>query len=278
MLLDPKIYFGQSTRHIFNAIFSENLNLPAEQTDALVLRIYPWSETSCIASIYTRDFGKLSVLAKGARRPKSPFEAALDLLSICRVVFIPKSGDALDLLTEAKLLRRYRAGAADLLRLYSGYYVAELLDRLTDKGDEQAELFELAESTLLALANPDLELRAIVLRLELQMLRMVGHLPSWRMCAQCGDDVPIIENATFGWLASGVLCERCRIGSRHMLQLAGQVRETLEQFSEPDWRTIPLTTYPDTNRAALRSVVKQYLTVLLDRKLNLHSYLEELGR
>ena len=120
--------------------------MAAEQTDALVLRVFPWSETSCIASVYTRNFGKLSVLAKGARRPKSPFEAALDLLSICRVVFIPKSGDALDLLTEAKLLRRFRAGAADLLRLYSGYYVAELLDRLTDKGDEQPELFAFVDA------------------------------------------------------------------------------------------------------------------------------------
>ncbi len=252
--------------------------MPAEQTDALVLRIYPWSETSCIASIYSRDFGKLSVLAKGARRPKSPFEAALDLLSICRVVFIPKSGDALDLLTEAKLVRRYRAGARDLLRLYSGYYVAELLDRLTDKGDEQAELFELAEATLLALADPELELRAIVLRLELQMLRMLGHLPTWRYCAQCGEEVPRGDNATFGLLASGVLCERCRPGSRNMILLSGSVRETFEQFSEPEWQKIPLSTYPTANRASLRNVVKQYLTVLLDRKLNLHSYLEELGR
>ncbi len=252
--------------------------MAAEQTDALVLRIFPWSETSCIATIYTRDFGKLSVLAKGARRPKSPFEAALDLLSICRVVFIPKSGDALDLLTEAKLLRRYRAGSADLMRLYSGYYVAELLDRLTDKGDEQPELFELAEATLSALANPELELRAIVLRLELQMLRMVGHLPSWSVCAQCGEGVPIDDSATFGLLASGVLCESCRSGARYMVHLPASVRQTLEQFSAPEWQTISLTHYPSTHRNAVRGVVKQYLAVLLDRKLNLHSYLEELGR
>ncbi len=252
--------------------------MPAEQTDALVLRIYPWSETSCIASIYTRNFGKLSVLAKGARRPKSPFEAALDLLSICRVVFIPKSGDALDLLTEAKLLRRYRAGSNDLLRLYSGYYVAELLDRLTDKGDEQPELFELAEQTLLALANPELELRAIVLRMELQMLRMTGHLPSWSVCAQCGEAVPDDSSATFGLLASGVLCELCRGGARFMVHLPAPVRMTLEQFSASEWQRISLNNYPNTHRAAVRGVVKQYLTVLLDRKLNLHSYLEELGR
>ena len=218
------------------------------------------------------------MLAKGARRPKSPFEAALDLLSTCRVVFIPKSGDALDLLTEAKLLRRFRAGATDLLRLYSGYYVAELLDRLTDKGDEQPELFELAEETLLALANPELELRSIVLRMELQMLRMTGHLPSWNICAQCGEAVPSDSSATFGLLASGVLCELCRSGARYMVNLPAPVRDTLEQYSAPEWRGIALTDFPTTHRAAVRGVVKQYLTVLLDRKLNLHSYLEELGR
>jgi DNA repair protein RecO (recombination protein O) len=242
------------------------------------LKVIPWSETSCIASIFTRDFGKLSVLAKGARRPKSPFEAALDLLSICRVVFIPKSGDALDLLTEAKLMRRFRAGTNDLLRLYCGYYVAELLDRLTDKGDKQAELFDLAEDTLAALACQDLEPRAIVLRWELQMLRLVGHLPSWQRCVQCGNDVSQEETTVFGLMASGVLCERCRIGGRRLLPLPHAARHTFQEFSDARWREVPLHGYPAQHRNVLRRIVKQYLMVLLDRQLNMHSYLEELGR
>ncbi|MCA9132791.1 MAG: DNA repair protein RecO, partial [Planctomycetales bacterium] len=159
--------------------------MAAEQSEAIVLRVWPWSETSLIASLYTREFGKLSVLAKGARRPKSPFEAALDLLSICRVVFIPKAGDTLDLLTEAKLQQRFRAGSRDLLRLYAGYYVVELLDQLTDKGDPQPAIYDLAVASIHALAEPDAEVAAVVLRLELQMLRQAGHLPSWRYCGHC---------------------------------------------------------------------------------------------
>ncbi len=252
--------------------------MAAEQTDAIVLRAFPWSETSSIASIFTREFGKLSVLAKGARRPKSPFEAALDLLSICRVVFIPKSGDALDLLTEAKLLRRFRAGSRDLLRLYCGYHVAELLDRLTDKGDKQPELFELAEDTLATLADLKLEPRAIVLRWELQMLRLVGHLPSWQLCAQCGQDVSREETAVFGLMASGVLCAGCRIGGRQLLPLPQLARQTFQQYSDSLWREIPLNNYPEQHRSVLRRIVKQYLMVLLDRRLNMHAYLEELGR
>jgi DNA repair protein RecO (recombination protein O) len=70
-----------------------------EKSPAIVLRVVDWSETSSVVTLFTREFGKVRGLAKGARRPKGPFESALDLLAVCRVVFIRKSSDALDLLT-----------------------------------------------------------------------------------------------------------------------------------------------------------------------------------
>ncbi len=84
--------------------------MAAEKTLALVLRAVEFSETSSVVTLFTRDFGKIRGLAKGARRPKGPFESALDLLSLCRLVFLRKSSEALDLLTEAKLERRFSAG------------------------------------------------------------------------------------------------------------------------------------------------------------------------
>lgn len=253
-----------------------------EKSDAIILRVYPWSETSCVASIYTREFGKLSMLAKGARRSKSPFEAALDLLSICRVVFIAKSADALDILTEAKLQRRFRAGQKQLLRLYCGYYVAELLDRLTDKGDRQPEIYDLSLETLMALEDLQLEPRAIILRFELGLLRMTGNLPSLRQCVQCGKDVSESDGGgrwlIFGALAGGVLCSTCQAGSRQMLRMPVEVRQWMERFSDPDWRAIDVQNYILQDRAALRGLMGRYWTALLDRKLQLHAFLEELGR
>ncbi|QDV21800.1 DNA repair protein RecO [Aureliella helgolandensis] len=252
--------------------------MPAEQTDTLILRVFPWSETSLIVNLYSRDFGKLAAVAKGARRPKSPFEAALDLLSVCRVVFIAKSGDVLDILTEAKLQKRFRAGTRNLLRLYAGYYVAELLDRLTDKGDRQPEIYDLAVATLAALEEPNFELRCIVLRYELQMFRLIGQLPSWRKCAQCGNEADDVEWLTFSSLSGGVLCDACRIGARDVLRLPRSVRDLYERFSLADWQSMELESYPSNHRAASRGVVQHYLTVMLDRRLQMHSYLEELGR
>lgn len=249
-----------------------------EQTDAIILRVYPWSETSCVCTIYTREFGKLSVLAKGARRPKSSFEAALDLLSICRVVFIAKSADALDILTEAKLQRRYRAGAVSLLRLYCGYYVSELLDSCTDKADPQPEIYGLALETLNALEMQDTEPRAIVLRFELGLLRMTGNLPSWQQCAQCGKSVVESEWVVFGTLAGGVLCRNCQRSARQTIRVSAEVRNWLERFSQADWNAIGVDEYIANNRAAIRGLMNRYWTTLLDKRLQLHGYLEELGR
>ena len=87
----------------------------SEQATALVLRVVEFSETSSVVTLFTREFGKIHGLAKGARRPKGPFESALDLLGLCRIVFLRKSSGALDLLTEAKLLKRFRPRGRELV-------------------------------------------------------------------------------------------------------------------------------------------------------------------
>src|SRR5215468_5196458 len=140
--------------------------MAAEKTLALVLRAVEFSETSSVVTLFTRDFGKIRGLAKGARRPKGPFESALDLLSLCRLVFLRKSSEALDLLTEAKLERRFRPANRDLSNLYAGYYVAELLNEFTDDYDPHAQLFDLADQTLLGLTRGEAVANS-VLRFEL---------------------------------------------------------------------------------------------------------------
>ena len=148
--------------------------MSSEKELAIVLRTIAFSETSAIVTLFTRGRGKIGALAKGARRPKSPFESALDLLAICRIVFIHKSTEALDLLTEAKLERRFRAASRDLSRLYAGYYVAELLSELTSEGDPHPELFDEAIRTLQALDGVG-DVARETLRFELVALSRLGH-------------------------------------------------------------------------------------------------------
>ncbi|MDZ4820183.1 MAG: DNA repair protein RecO, partial [Planctomycetota bacterium] len=176
-----------------------------EKATAIVLKVIEFSETSAIVTLFSREFGKLSGMAKGARRPKGPFESALDLLGECRILFLRKSTGALDLLTEARLEKRFRPRGRNLASLYAGYYIAELLIELTDDYDPHPDLYDAAVSALAELAS-DRSVSATVLRFELAALRLLGHLPSFDACAECGKTLPLANRVTFGLLAGGVLC------------------------------------------------------------------------
>jgi len=271
--------------------------------------MHPWSETSLVGSLYTRDYGKVSIVAKGARRPKSPFEAALDLLSVCRVLFITKSGDSLSILTEAKLLNRFRHVDRNLQRLYAAYYLVELLEKFTELSTPEpirttsgvrqvqipndasgiprfpatyrsshAEIFELASDTLRKLERQDCEARAVVLRLELQLLRLSGHLPSLNNCVHCGTGIACDRWIIYSPVSGGVLCPRCSTGGKLLMRIPPAVCEFLQRYAVVDWNSIPMESFPQENRAAIRAMMTKTISSLLDQRLKLQPYIEELGR
>lgn len=245
--------------------------MSTEKSQALVLRRVEFSETSYVVTLFTRDFGKISALAKGARRPKSPFESALDLLALCRIVFIHKSSDALDLLTEAKLERRFRSAARDLSRLYVGYYVAELLNELTDPDDPHPSLFDAADDALLRL-DRGWEAVGVCLRFELAALRLLGHLPTLEACAGCGGPTARGPRIAFGLLAGGVLCAACRPGQRSVVNVSGAALDAMKMFSQSS-QSEDLAVQPAV-RGELRGLLSHFIANLIGRRPRMHEYLD----
>lgn len=183
--------------------------MATEKTEALVIRQSDFSESSRVVTFFTRDCGKISALAKGARRLKGPFEAALDLLSVCRVVFIRKSSSSLDILTEAQLISRFKPRSRELVNLYGGYYVAELLLSLTEEYDPHAVLYDEAVTTLRRLSGSGGP-QAALFRFELIVLREIGQLPALDVCASCGKPIDTREMYVFWVSQGGLLCSQCR--------------------------------------------------------------------
>jgi DNA repair protein RecO (recombination protein O) len=256
--------------------------MATEKTRAIVLKLVEFSETSCVVTLFTEDFGKVGALAKGARRPKSPFEGALDLLALIRIVLLRKSSETLDLLTEAKLERRFRSAQRDLARLYAGYYVAELLAELTEPGDPHRELFQAADATLFALDH-DAPVPETVLQFELVALREVGHAPSLERCVVCGRPVELGKRVAFGMTVGGVLCDDCRPGRRGVVSVSSGVIAALRQASElsgaeqgcPAGQASSGSQnklYP-TIHGELRAVMSNYFGHLIGHRLRMSEYL-----
>ena len=246
--------------------------MSTEKDDAIVLRTVEFSETSLVVTLFTRQFGKIGALAKGGRRTKGPFESALDLLALCRIVFLHKSSDALDLLTEAKLLRRFRPPGRELFSLYAGYYVAELLSGLTDDDDPQPKLFELADETLEILTAGGRVPRTVV-RFELGALRLLGHMPSLDTCVECSAPVETAGRVAFGMLDGGVLCERCRAGKKQVVSVSAGALRTMAPLAELKNQSWPRIEIDPRTLGEIRAVLNHYITNLLGRKPRLQRYL-----
>ena len=245
----------------------------AEKALALVLRTTDWSETSRIATLWTREFGKVRGLAKGGRRLKSNFETALDLLTVCSIVFLRKSSGGLDLLTEAQVVKRFPRLRQDLPALYAGYYVAELLSDLTEVYDPHPPLFDEALATLEALGTGMIAVGMRLARFELVMWRELGFGPAVERCAACAGPLAP-PGLAFSATAGGVLCSERQHGPRDRRPLSPAAWQTLRVLARPDdsWQEAARQASEGV-RAEVRQVLGQYVTCLLGRRPRLLSYL-----
>lgn len=247
--------------------------MPSEKAVALVLRTTDWSETSRIAALWTREFGKVRALAKGGRRLKSNFENALDLLTYCGIVFIRKSPGSLDLLTEAQVVRRFPRLRTDLAALYAAYYLAELLEDMTEEHDPHPLLFDAALETLDYLGSPRAGEPAVgpaVVRFELVLLRELGYSPALETCAACGAAVDERRPA-FSCAAGGLVCPNCVAGGRDRRPLSPPALEMLRALRGPeDARDRP---WDAGARREVRQLLGHYVAYLLGRRPRLAPYL-----
>jgi DNA repair protein RecO (recombination protein O) len=240
-----------------------------EKATALVLRTTDWSESSRIATLWTRELGKVRVLAKGGRRLKSAFESALDLLTVCSIVLLRKSSGTLDLLTEATVVRRFGHLRSDLAALYAGYYIAELLADWTEELDPHPALFDEALATLGDLG--EMEIGQRVMRFEMVFLRELGYRPVLDRCVGC-ETALTGEGLMFSAAAGGVVCGQCPASRRDAARRpisegAWRALQALE--SESEWRRL----LEKEDRAEVRHLLGSYITYLRGRQPRLLPYL-----
>jgi DNA repair protein RecO (recombination protein O) len=244
-----------------------------EKSAAIILRVIDFSDTSCVVTLYTREFGKISALAKGARRRKSPFEAALDVLSIVHVVFVHKSTEALDILTEAKLERRFRAASKDLARLYAAYYFVELTMALTEPADPQSELFDLLRAAIEGVDQGE-AVDSWMLRFEMRLLTIIGQGPALDHCVACGKPAGRVADRWFSTAAGGLVCPACRPGKRSVVSVTDETIATLRRFGDPSeaWQQ----GIPANAAGSLRGLMNQYIAHVLGHRPKLIPFLASL--
>ena len=234
------------------------------KTEAIVLRSRKFRETSKILNFYTKEFGKLSVIAKGSRGPKSKFGASLQPLNHVSVVFYKNDNRELHLLTQCDSVTRFPRLAEDLDKFAAAMSVVEMVESVAHDEERNEQLFDLALSVLSAINDAGKNSGNVQLYFELHLSDVLGFRPNFHTCLSCG--VPL-DDGHVGTKGSelrlgngGALCGSCsgRAGAYSSISLGAlRILQRLQEIGEPEGATA--MTLSEHQTVEVRITLRQYL-------------------
>ena len=167
-------------------------------TQAVVLKRFNYGEGDRILTLFTRNYGKMAVIAKGVRKPKSRKRGHVELFTHIKAQVA--RGRGMGILTEAESLRGFDINFPRCLtystsevesqgdRIFYAYQFAELVDRLLPEEERNVEVFELLVKALLSISTGQVPLKNLDGYFKNRLIRILGFWPSERSVPGDVDD------------------------------------------------------------------------------------------
>ena len=200
-------------------------------TEAIVLRRYPFRETSVTLTCLTDQFGKLKGLVKGLRAQPNRYRSAMEPMTINRIVFYDTRNSQLHLITQCELLSSLTGLQTDLETMRLAALCMELVDHVVPLEDPQPAIYQLLKQALERLALGE---HAPLVRTHfiVRLLRLAGFQPQADMCTGCS----IVVRAEGFWSArhGGLLCPSCLHEDPNAETAGSGMLEALETLTAAD--------------------------------------------
>lgn len=180
----------------------------------MVLFTAPVGEYDRRVVILTKEQGKISAFAKGARRPNSPLVGAVNPFAFGE--FTMYEGRSSYTIQSVNISNYFAELREDIVGAYYGFYFLELAGYYTKEGNDEREMLKLLYQTMRALINPHIPNLLIRYIFELKSLCINGQGPQVFQCVQCGDKD---SQAVFSASKGGLVCEKCGADVRDGLYL-----------------------------------------------------------
>jgi DNA repair protein RecO (recombination protein O) len=242
------------------------------RVEAVVLRHTDWGEADRLLVIYTRELGKLRVVAKGARRLRS--RKAGHLEPFTRVQLQLARARDMPIVTQAETVDAYLPLRDDLLRTGYASYIIELLDRFTFEEGENRPLYRLLVESLERLSkgvDPFSTLRYY----EIRLLDLLGFRPELTFCVQGQEEIQA-QDQYFSAVQGGVLCPRCGPSAADARPVSVSALRFLRHFQRSTFEEAVRLHVSTPVQLEVEALLGHYLNVLLERTLNTPNFLRML--
>ncbi len=245
------------------------------RTPAVILKRTDLGEADRIVTFFSRDVGKIRAVAKGVRRTTSRSAGHLEPFTLSDVLFAV--GRELDVISQADTLEAFREIREDLELTTHGYYLAEVVDLLTEDRLENREVFDTLVEGLRSLRATN-DPRQVLIVFHLRLLDALGYRPELRECVSCRATIEPNRNQ-FSALLGGVLCPAC--GPREpTARDIGTSTLKLLRFVQQTRGQRAVSVPPEVGREA-EALLRDYAEHIVERRLRspaLIARVQEAGR
>ncbi len=185
--------------------------MPLYNDTALVLRHYDLAESDRIVSFFGRRYGRIRVVAKGAKKLKSRFAGRLEPFHSLDIVFFGKENANLVKLSSVEMSTSRTGISADLEKFYHASYMVEMVEAGLREGDPNLTAFDLVAKGLswLERQTGSKDLEWVTRFFDLKFLSALGYRPMLERCLLCKKEWSGDTDPFFDPLAGGLLCRRC---------------------------------------------------------------------
>ena len=255
--------------------------MPAQKTEAIVIRTYPLRDAHKIITFYTPDFGRVKAVAYGVKSPKSKLSGRLELLNHGMLLFNYRENRDLQNLSSFELIEGFDGIRDDFTRITYGCYLAELVDAIASEGDANPEIFHLLQNTYHLLT--DIEDVALLVRsFEIKFLDLAGYAPQLSHCANCGSNVnrPYFKDKQgtpvmlFSVPQGGMLCNNCKNRDTSAYSITPGSCELLKTLRQSELDKIKRIRASTRNHRELKLVLSSFIRYHTERNLKSLRFIE----
>jgi len=180
--------------------------MPIHKTEGIILNKYNFRETSLIINFYTREFGKISGLLKGARTDSQKFASPLESFSHNEIIFYKKTSGSLHLISQCDLKENFSGIRNAIPKVGQASIMMELLNNIMMQEDKNEEIFELTLNCLKEM-NLNNSSEKITTIFKIKLLSLSGFKPHLDSCVVCQNK--IMDASRFSLSLGGLVCNRC---------------------------------------------------------------------
>ena len=182
------------------------------QSEAIVLNHHKYGNTSLICNLFTEKYGKVNIIAKGARRFKNPNSAILQPCNYIDLVYIFKPTRQIQTLKEASITTCYTKLNTNYNKMIYGLTIMDIVNKISFHDNPCDIIFRLIKKTLLKFNQTKTEnLKLYYIFFQIQLSIYLGYYPSFFQCYKCKKE---LEQGNFNLEIGQLFCLDCSIKKR----------------------------------------------------------------